>query len=323
MEQTRSVSTAGWLVIALGGVALIVWGAETFAKHLAVASTRLGVSAFALALLLAGAEPEELATAVTASLRGAPAIAFSDVIGANVAICLVALGVGALIAPLPFDNGVLRYGLGGLAAGALAAYVSWNGTVSRLGGVVLIGAYVVFVAVIWMLERRPPSLGETGELEEAAEAETRGRVGAELLLLLAGVAAMAVGAIALVEGIRRISDVESTQTVLGLTVVGFATAFELVALAWSSARRGISTAVVAGVVGSFTYNVTMTLGAGALARPLMITDAASLHLPWLVMLASLALVLGLAFPRRELRRGAGVALLVTYPVFVAWVVAAG
>ena len=30
-----------------GGVALIVWGAETFAKHLAVASTRLGVSAFA------------------------------------------------------------------------------------------------------------------------------------------------------------------------------------------------------------------------------------------------------------------------------------
>jgi len=151
----------------------------------------------------------------------------------------------------------------------------------------------------------------------------RGRVGVELLLVLAGVAAMAVGAVALVEGIRRISDLESTQTVLGLTVVGFATAFELVALAWSSARRGISTAVVAAVVGSFTYNVTMTLGAGALARPLVITDAASLHLPWLGMLASLALVLALAFPNRELRRGAGLALLVAYPVFVTWVVIAG
>jgi cation:H+ antiporter len=309
-----------WLLIALAGVALIVWGAETFAKHLAVASTRLGVSAFALALLLAGAEPEELATAVTASLRDAPALAFGDVIGANVAICLVALGVGALIAPLPFDKSVIRYGLGGLAAGTLAAYVSWNGTVSRLGGVVLIGAYVVFVAVIWVLERRPPSLGETAELEEAAESETRGRVGIELVLVLAGVAAMAVGAIALVEGIRRISDVESTQTVLGLTVVGFATAFELVALAWSSARRGISTAVVAAVVGSFTYNVTMTLGAGALARPLVIADAAALHVPWVLMLASLALVLAAAVPRKELRRGAGIALLGAYPMFVAWVV---
>ncbi len=310
-------------MVALAGVAAIVWGAETFAEHLAVASTRLGVSAFALALLLAGAEPEELATAVTALLRDAPAIAFGDVIGANVAICLVALGVGALLAPLPFDRGVLRYGVGGLTTGALAAWFSWDGTVGRREGVALVGAYVAFVAVIWIVERRPPSLGETDELEEAAERGPQGRVGVELVLVLAGLAAMAVGAIALVEGIRRISHVESTQTVLGLTVVGFATAFELVALAWSSARRGISTAVVAAVVGSFTYNVTATLGAGALARPLAITDAASLHVPWLLMLGALALVLALAAPRRRLTRPAGVVLLACYPVFVLAAIAAG
>lgn len=280
----------------------------------------MSVSAFALALLLAGAEPEELATSVTASLRDAPAIAFGDVIGANVAICLVALGVGALIAPLPFGKSVMRYGLGGRAAGALAACLSWDGTISRFGGLALIGAYVLFVAVIWVLERRPPTLGETAALDEASESEGQGRVGVELVLVLAGVAAMAVGAIALVEGIRRISSLESTQTVLGLTVVGFATAFELVALAWSSSRRGISTAVVAAVVGSFTYNVTMTLGAGALARPLVIIDAASLHVPWILMLASLALALVLAVPHKELRRGAGLSLLAAYPLFVAWVV---
>jgi hypothetical protein len=61
--------------------------------------------------LLAGAEPEELATAVTAALRGPPGIALGDVIGANVAICLVALGMGAVIAPLPFRAGVMRYAL--------------------------------------------------------------------------------------------------------------------------------------------------------------------------------------------------------------------
>ena len=33
------------------GVALIVWGAEAFAEHLSVAAVRLGVSAFALAVL--------------------------------------------------------------------------------------------------------------------------------------------------------------------------------------------------------------------------------------------------------------------------------
>jgi cation:H+ antiporter len=287
-----------------------------------VAATRLGVSAFALAVLLAGAEPEELATAVTASLRNAPGIAFGDVIGANVAVCLVALGVGAVLAPLPFDRRVHRYAESGLMAGVLAAWSAWDGSVSRLEGLLLVFGYVAFIAVIWIVERKPPVLGETSELEEAHRAErvsTRRRVGRELGLVVAGVAAMAIGASGLVEAIRRISNVEATQTRLGLTVVGFATAFELVVLAWSSARRGITAAVVAGVVGSFTYNVTITLGAGALAKPLRVVDAHQLHLPWL--LASLAIVLALAWPAGRLTRPAGFACLALYPVFVLLVVA--
>lgn len=314
------MSSIGWLLIALVGVAAIVWGAEQFAEHLSVASVRLGVSTFALAILLAGAEPEELATSVTASLRGAPAIALGDVIGANIAISLVALGVGAVITTLPFGPQVRRYALAGLPAGVLAAAVAWDGSVSRVEGLVLVAAYVVFVAVIWIAERHPPVLGETGELAEAARDDEhepmRSRVGRELALVLAGVAAMALGASALVEGVRRLTDVEATQTKLGLLVVGFATAFELVVLAWSAARRGITAAVVAGVIGSFTYNATMTLGAGALASPLRITDAASLHGPWLAMIASIALVIVLAQHSRALTRTHGIVLLTCYPVFV-------
>jgi cation:H+ antiporter len=328
----------GWVVLAAAGVAAIVWGAEMFAEHLAVAAARLGVSTFALAVLLAGAEPEELATAVTASLRDAPAIAYGDVIGANVAVCLVALGVGAVVAPLPFDRQVRRYALLGLPAGALAAAVAWDGRVGRAEAAVLVAAYALFVAAVWAIERRPPMLGETAEVAEATEAvgaerarppggepERRrraghaGRVGRELGLSVAGVAAMAVGASALVEGVRRISDVEETQTRLGLVVVGFATAFELVVLAWASARKGITAAVVAGVVGSFTYNVTMTLGAGALARPLRVVDADQLRLPWVLMVAALAVVLVLAAPRARLDRPAGIACLALYAGFVVMV----
>jgi cation:H+ antiporter len=297
------------------GVAAIVWGAEAFAEHLAVASVRLGVSTFALALLLAGAEPEELATTVTASLRHAPGIAFGDVIGANVAICLVALGVGAILAPLPFGPSVLRYGGLGLPLAAVAAALAWGGEVTRLEGAVLVGLYLAYVSIIWVAERRPPALGETSELVEAAAAPAGGGpVGRDLALVVGGVGAMALGAVLVVDGVRRLSHVEATQTRLGLVLVGFATAFELVVLAWSAGRRGVGDAVVAGVVGSFAYNVTMSLGAGALARPLRISDAAQLHGPWVAMIAALAGVLGLALPRRRLGRGAGWLLLAAYPV---------
>jgi cation:H+ antiporter len=307
------------LVVMVVGVGLIVWGAETFAEHLAAASVRLGVSAFAMALLLAGAEPEELATSVTASLRDVPAIAFGDVIGANVAVSLVAIGVGAWFAPLPFGRRVRRYAIAGLPLGALAASFSWDGRVGRAEGFVLVAAYVAFIVTIWLIERQPPTLGETAELAEATE-KPPNRVGRELVLVLAGVTAMAVGALALVEGVRGLSGVEATQTKLGLTVVGFATAFELVVLAWSSARRGITEAVVAAVVGSYAYNATMTLGAGALARPLQIVNASSLHLGWIAMLAALSAVL-IASTGGTIGRSRGIALLAMYPVFVAAVLA--
>ncbi|MCB0975660.1 MAG: sodium:calcium antiporter, partial [Actinobacteria bacterium] len=76
------MTDALWIASLIGGTVLIVLGAELFAEHLAGASARLGLSAFALAVLLAGAEPEELGTVVTASARGVDGVAFGDIIGA-------------------------------------------------------------------------------------------------------------------------------------------------------------------------------------------------------------------------------------------------
>jgi len=310
----------GSLALATVGVAAIVWGAENFAEHLARAATRMGVSMFALALLLAGAEPEELATAVTASVRGAPAIAFGDVVGTNVTICLVALGLGAVVAPLPFGRRVLRYALLGLPVAAAAVAFAWDGRVGRAEGAILVVLYVGYVAAIWVAERRPPVLGETAELEEAAQAGESGRpsrVGKEFAIVLAGLGAMVVGAVLLVDGVRDLVDAEADQTRVSLTIVGFVTGFELVVLAWSAARRGISDAVVAGVVGSYAYNATMTLGAAAVLRPLGVTDADLLHLPMVAMLVALAAVVLLSLRRRALNRADGFAMLAAYPAFVA------
>jgi cation:H+ antiporter len=300
-----------WILAIIAGVAAIVWGAETFAKHLGEAAMRLQVSSFALALLLSGAEPEELATTIAATIRGAPAIAFGDVIGSNIAICLVALGVGAIIAPLPFGKRVMRYTLFGLPIGLAAVGFIWDGQVERLEGAVLVALYALYIAIIWILERQPPALGETGVLAEAAEALAheepgkKGLVGRELLFVVAGLAAMVIGSVMLVEAVRQITHVEETQTTLALSVVGFATSFELVILCWSAARQGTTEVVVAGVVGSFAYNVTMTLGGAALIRPLSIVDATLLHKPAMAMLAALVLVILLAAPNNHLSKVAG------------------
>lgn len=307
------MSTALWVVAMAAGVAAIVWGAERFAEHLADASKRLGVTAFALAVLLAGAEPEELATVITASARGVDGVAFGDVIGANAVIVTVALGVGAWMVAVPFGAAVRRYAIGGLLAGVLATVMMWDGSIGRVEGLVLVGAYVAFVAAIWRAERRPPSLGEASELDEAID---DGRVGLDLAWVLIGLGALTVGSIVLVEGVRQVTQIEATQTRLGLTVVGFATAFELVVLAWSASRHGITEAIVAGVVGSYAYNMTMSLGAGALVAPIRLADRGLVHAPVVTMLALMAVAIALAARRDTLGRRDAVVLIAGYPVFV-------
>jgi Ca2+/Na+ antiporter len=99
------------------------------------------------------------------------------VIGANVAICLVAVGAGALVAPLPFSKRVRRYAWAGLPVGALAAalarplslidadalHLPWvlmlvalaavlfagrRGSIDRTAGRILIASYPFLVLVV-------------------------------------------------------------------------------------------------------------------------------------------------------------------------------
>lgn len=309
------MTTIGWFVAMLVGAGLIVWGAELFAENLVAASSRLGVSTFALALLLAGAEPEELATVVTASSRGVDGVAFGDVIGANVAALSLALGLGAIITTVPFDTRARRYGGAGMVAVLVAGLFVWDGHVGRPEGAILTIGYVAFVAWIWAVERQPPAFGEIGELTKPQDSS--GRLGPELTLVLFGLAALTGGSILLVEGVRQLSGIESTQTRLGLTVVGLATAFELVVLAWSAGRRGLTETIVAAVLGSFVYNLTMSLGAGAVIAPITISEPIHLRAPYVVMGALLLAVLMMTRRGEQVTRSRGLALVTAYALFLA------
>ena len=75
-------------------------------------------------------------------------------------------------------------------------------------------------------------------------------------------------------------------------------------------------AVIAGVIGSYAYNMTMSLGVGALVDPISITDAGLLHAPLIAILTLLGVAIMLGARRGSLDRRDAFALLAGYPVFV-------
>lgn len=292
----------------------LLWlGAELFVEHAAAAGWRLGVTGLAVGLLLAGAEPEELITAVIAAVRGSGGIAAGDAIGANVTMLTVVLGLAALMRPLPVGGRVRRYLLGAALLGAVAA-VLLPGGVGRGEGLALVLLYAVAVGTVWILERKPPAIGELAELEEEGETKGTDRSWTGVPLVVAGIGIMAVGGWVAVLGAERlVESMGVADSVIGLSVIALATTAELFALAVAAHRHRVSELAVAGVVGSAGYNATVTLGGAALARPIVATGVTAAG--WLAAGLPL-LVLGLGGKLGRLSRWGGVVLVAIYVVYI-------
>jgi cation:H+ antiporter len=304
----------GWLLLA-GSAVLLIAGAEMFVENAAGAARRLGVTVLAVGILLAGAEPEELLTAVIAAARDRPGLAAGDALGANVTMLTACLGLAALARPLRLGRRVRQYAAMAAVAGALAVLALLGGHVQRWEGLVLVLAYVAMVAFVWWREREPPTLGELAELEgyEGDVAGAAGRAPAVALgLSLVGVVLMLAGGDLAVRGAERVvSSLGRTDSAVGLTVLALATTAELFALVVAARRRDVPEIALAGVVGSAAYNATATLGAAALVRPLPshgVVGPAVLAL----VLTVVVLLLG---RRGSLGRVAGAVLVVAYAAY--------
>ena len=261
------------LVLLVAGAALLTAGAEGFAENVTAASSRLGVSVLALALLLAGAEPEEAITAMLASGQGHPALAAGDAIGANLVILTLTLGLAALVTRLPVTRRTAEYAVASAVLGAVAWLFLLNGVLGRLEGGILVLLYVAGVVWVWRREQEPPLIGEMAELDAKGELRpSRGTdeaTGKALLMVLLGLLGMVAGGFLAVRGAEGLVEALGIgESAIGLTVLALATSAEMVALVWAGRRRGLTEVVVAGTVGAVAYNATVSLGMGALVSPL-------------------------------------------------------
>lgn len=162
----------GVAVLGLGCV-LLLWGAEEFMEHLGAVAALTGIPVLALGLLLAGAEPEELATALIASSQGHPVLAATDAIGANVTMLTLGLGLAFLVQPVAVDRVLRRYALIAVVAGVLALAALADGHVGRWEAGTLCAVYVAVVAGVWHLQRRPPAFGEVAEFLENGDEDDK------------------------------------------------------------------------------------------------------------------------------------------------------
>jgi cation:H+ antiporter len=273
------VSSAVVLALLVGGLVLVVVGAELFLEGLLAAAARLGVSAFALTALVSGFELE------------------------NIAAALAVAGLGALVAPLraQLPPAVLAWTA---AAPMPLLLLALDGEVSRLDGGLLLGWFVLAMAGLWRAGRG--LLGVPVERKRFI-----------LLRVLFGLALLTAAGEMLGEGLRRvISRFGVSETLLGNTAIAASVEAEEVARVAVPAQRGRGDIALGNIVGTIVHFIAFNAGVIALVRPLDLDSASRwLHLP--VAAASPVFLVFLLAWRGSLGRAAGALLVGLYVAYVA------
>ncbi|HEV8583556.1 MAG TPA: sodium:calcium antiporter [Methylomirabilota bacterium] len=298
-------------VLLVGGIALVLWGAERFTDGALRAATRFGLSTFWIGAVVSGFEPENLVTGVTASAEGLPQIALGTVIGSAIFLLTGGLGVALLLVPMevrvPREGSVAM--VTSLVAFALALWT--GGTVSRLEGALLV--LTAIGLMVWLYRRSPVFLG--GSKQDADTPARASGVRAVGILVIGG-AVMVAGAELVVHGVRGLLDaVRLSQTFLGMAVVGLGESLEETARMVTPARRGHPELAWGNVVGTVVTLLTFNLGVIALVQPVVVDPLVlRLHAPYLLG-CTILVAAALAWASR-LGRPMGVTLVALYVLYL-------
>ncbi len=313
------------LLILVGGVVALYFGAEWLVRGAARFAAGVGVSPMAVGLTVVsfGTSAPELVVVAVAALKGNGDLAVGNVLGSNLANIGLILGITAVITNLKVSGTVLRREVPiMLAISALMYPIMGDLTVGRIDGFILmvtLTGYLIFV-LRSAGEENQEVVGEYEQFARALANLTGKSALKDLALIVAGSIGLVVGGEAIVDSATFLAfELGVSDLVIGLTLVAVGTSLPELATSIVAALRREADIAVGNVIGSNIFNITAVMGISSLIQPFDVSrQVLSVQLPAVLLIS--ILVLPLARPRYEIHRWEGLILLASYMILTAWVV---
>lgn len=308
----------GIVILILSGDWL-VRGAAALARHWGIPALIVGLTIVAF-----GTSAPELVVSIQAVLSGASQLASGNVIGSNIANVFLALGAPALIMSIPTNMpGVGRNAMVCLAATLIFIVLAFLGNPLQIWqGAILFGGILIYL--IWMFRlgqqgADDPILAEMTDLDEGKDGLPT-NVYLSSAFILIGIIGLAIGGDLIVDNAVKIAAyMNISETVVGLTIVAIGTSLPEVATVLVAAYRGHSEVAIGNVLGSNVFNIFAVMGAAALAGPVVIEPQLFYFDIWVMLGATLALVIYI-MTRQAIGKKMGGVFLLAYAFYIAAVV---
>lgn len=302
------------LLLAVGFV-FLVKGADWFVGGASSIAARLGIPQLVIGLTIVamGTSAPEAAVSITAALKGSADITIGNVVGSNIMNVLVILGLASSLTTISVATStIFREIPFMIAVTALLLILGLDGTVTLMDGVILWGAFLVYLGYLFRMARN----GEADVEEISADRP----IWKSALWTVVGLVFIITGSNVAVEAATDIARALGlSERLIGLTIVALGTSLPELFTSVSAAKRGNADIAIGNIVGSNIFNVLFVVGTSALVTP--IPFATAFRTDAMIAIVTSVLLFVCCLHRSRLSRKSGFTLLASYATYFAMVLA--
>ena len=311
------------VLLFLLGFVLLIKGGDWFVDGAVGIAHRFHLSELLIGATVVsiGTTLPEVMVSSQAALVGNGGISYGNAIGSVICNTSLIAALTVAIRPTSVDRKSLRLPVIAFftAAALYAGFAYTTGRFTRWNGVLFLCLFVVYIVLtIFQMKKNP---AQTAEEEEETFKERP--LWQELLMLVVGAAAIAVGADLLVDnGTLIAAALGVPDSVIGLTMVALGTSLPELVTAVTALVKKRSALSLGNIIGANLFNIVLVSGMAITIRPFAIPaektlagQNASLLVDLPVMFLVMALLCLPTLKEGRLKRWQGIALLCIYAAF--------
>lgn len=302
-----------WVTVLCLALFALVRGADTFVVGAKQMGASLGMSKFAIGVLIVGfgTSLPELASSVAAALDGETAIVLANVVGSNITNILLIVGALAAIGgKIVIKRDLIKTELPiFFIATVHFMAVTYDGVVDRVESILLLGTFAAYLWYLFFEARK----------DDSVELTQRGRRPylqfRSIAFILLGIVAVLIGANYTVEMVINIALALSVPVgLVSIAGIALGTSLPELFVCMQAIKTGEQELAIGNIFGSNAFNILMVVGLPAFITPL-VADEVVMKLGIGILLAASAIffVNGLA---KQVMRWEGVMMLLFFAFFL-------
>lgn len=309
------------ILFLIGGLALILVGANALTDGSAAVAKRFGISDLVIGLTIVafGTSAPELVISVLSAIGGSAEMSIGNVVGSNIFNVLMIIGCTALVLPIKVERSIMTNEIPLVILSALVLTFCANdvlldgaseNVVSRTDGLVLLMFFLIFMRYTFAIAKSGADAGGA----DAAVKQMPGWKSA--MFIVGGLAGLIFGGQLFVDGASGIARAWGvSESVIGLTLVAGGTSLPELATSITAALKKNPGIAIGNVIGSNLFNIFFVLGCSSTIIPLPMGNIGNFDMAVLVGSSVLFWLVGWFFRKRTITRLEGALMVACYVAY--------